>query len=94
MKLAIVPDYWWFANVSAIFKKGFKASYYPPVSLMSLCCKVQEHIITSNIQKHLQEYDILTECQHGFRARPSCETQLMTFVHELAEATNKEDRLM
>ena len=57
-----VPDDWRSANVSAIFKKGdrFKASNYRPVSLTSLCCKVQEHIITSNILKHLEEHDILT----------------------------------
>ena len=87
----IVPDDWRSANVSAIFKKGdrFKASNYRPVSLTSLCCKVQEHIITSNILKHLEEHDILTDCQHGFRARRSCETQLVTLVHELAEATDR-----
>ena len=86
-----VPDDWRSANVSAIFKKGdrFKASNYRPVSLTSLCCKVQEHIITSNILNHLEEHDILTDCQHGFRARRSCETQLVTLVHELAEATDR-----
>ena len=49
------------ANVSAIFKKGdhFKASNYRPVSLTSLCCKIQEHIVTSNILRHLEEHDIL-----------------------------------
>ena len=31
-------------------------------------------MITSNVLKHLESYDILTDCQHGFRARRSCET--------------------
>ena len=86
-----VPDDWRSANVSAIFKKGdrFKASNYRPVSLTSLCCKIQEHIITSNILRHLEEHSILTDCQHGFRARRSCETQLVTLVHELAEAIDR-----
>ena len=86
-----VPDDWRSTNLSAIFKKGdrFKASNYRPVSLTSLCCKVQEHIITSNILKHLEEHDILTDCRHGFRARRCCETQLVTLVHELAEATDR-----
>ena len=85
------PDDWRSANVSAIFKKGdrFKASIYRPVSLTSLCCKIQEHIITSNILRHLEERDILMDCQHGFRARRSCETQLVTLVHELAEAIDR-----
>jgi hypothetical protein len=62
--------YWRTANVTAIFKKGerYKASNYRPVSLTSLCCKVQEHIIVSSILKHLDAHQILTDCQHGFSA--------------------------
>ena len=58
------------ANVTAIFKKGdrFNASNYRPVSLTSLCCKLQEHIIVSSTLKHLVHHKILTDCQHGFRA--------------------------
>ena len=80
-----IPNDWRTANVTAIFKKGerYKASNYRPVSLTSLCCKVQEHIIVSSILKHLDAHQILTDCQHGFRARRSCETQLLTLAHEL-----------
>ena len=86
-----VPDDWRSANITPVFKKGdrFKASNYRPVSLTSLCCKIQEHIITSNILRHLDDNSILTDCQHGFRARRSCETQLLTLAHELAESIDK-----
>jgi hypothetical protein len=82
-----VPKDWKYANVIAIFKKRdrFKASNYRPVSLTCLCCKVQGHILTSNILKHLDRNTILTDCQHGFRARRGCETQLLTLTHELAK---------
>jgi hypothetical protein len=80
-----IPNDWRTANVTAILTKGerYKASNYRPVSLTSLCCKVQEHIIVSSILKHLDAHQILTDCQHGFRARRSCETQLLTLAHEL-----------
>jgi hypothetical protein len=80
-----IPNDWRTTNVTAIFKKGewYKASNYRPVSLTSLCCKVQEHIIVSSILKHLDAHQILTDCQHWFRARRSCETQLLTLAHEL-----------
>ena len=39
----------------------------------------------SNILKHLDEQNILVDCQHGFRAKRSCETQLLTLAHELAD---------
>ena len=70
-----VPLDWRSANVTAIFKNGdrFKASNYRPVSLTSLRCKLQGHIIVSSTLKHLEHHKILTDCQHGFRARRSCE---------------------
>ena len=87
-----VPRDWRIANVAAIFKKGekYKASNYRPVSLTSLCCKVQEHIITSSVLNHLDEHQVLTDCQHGFRARRSCETQLLTLAHELVSGLDKQ----
>ena len=50
-----VPDDWRHANVSPVFKKGEKydAANYRPVSLAGICCKTLEHILVSNINKHL-----------------------------------------
>ncbi|KAK3085493.1 hypothetical protein FSP39_004174 [Pinctada imbricata] len=80
-----VPDDWRHANVIPIFKKGEKylASNYRPVSLTCICCKLLEHIVVSNILNHLDHFDILVDCQHGFQAKRSCETQLLTLCHEL-----------
>ena len=36
--------------------------------------------------KHLDRNTILTDCQHDFRARRNCETQLLTLTHELAKS--------
>ena len=81
---------WRMANVTAIFKKGekYKPSIYRFVSMTCICCKIQEHI-TSNVFKHLDEHNILTDCQHGFRARRSCETQLLTLADELVSGLDK-----
>ena len=78
-----VPDEWRQANVSPVFKKGEKydAANYRPVSLTCICCKTLEHILVSNINKHLALDSILADCQHGFRSQRSCETQLVQFVH-------------
>ena len=80
-----VPDDWRPANVSAVFKKGEKydAANYRPVSLTCICCKTLEHILVSNIDKHLALDSILADCHHGFRSRRSCETQLVQFVHDI-----------
>ena len=50
-----VPDDWRQANVAPVFKRGekYNAANYRPVSLTCICCKTLEHIIVSNINKHL-----------------------------------------
>ena len=70
---------------SPVFKKGEKydAANYRPVSLTCICCKTLEHILVSNINKHLALDSILADCQHGFRSQRSCETQLVQFVHDI-----------
>ena len=80
-----VLDEWRQANVSPVFKKGEKydAANYRPVSLTCICCKTLEHILVSNINKHLALVSILADCQHGFRSQRSCETQLVQFVNDI-----------
>ena len=72
--------------MTPIFKKGdrSKAANYRPVSLTCISCKLMEHVISSNLMKHLEEHSILTDAQHGFRKRRSCESQLLSTVHDLA----------
>ena len=80
-----VPDEWRQVNVSPVFKKGEKydAANCRPVSLTCICCKTLEHILVSNINKHLALDSTLADCQHGFRSQMSCETQLVQFVHNI-----------
>ena len=77
--------------MTAIFKKGTRhdAVNCRPVSLTSLCCKLLEHVIVSKTVKHLERHNILNDCQHGFRAKRSCETQILTLYHELAASLDK-----
>ena len=74
------------AFVVPIFKKGEKhvPSNYRPASLTSIACKVLEHIAYSSVMRHCDKNQILTDKQHGFRARRSCETQLISTLQEIA----------
>ena len=56
---------------------------YRPISLTCVCCKLFEHIVCSHIHKHLDSNNILTTLQHGFRSRHSCESQLVTTIHDI-----------
>ena len=86
-----LPSDWRRANVVPIFKKGSRCepSNYRPVSLTSVCCKLLEHIICRYMRNHLEEHDILSPLQHGFRRRHSCETQLVITVDDITKEYDK-----
>ena len=44
-----------------------------------------EHIVASNLTKHLANFNILFELQHGFREKRSCETQLVMLVDKISK---------
>ena len=64
---------------------GLWACNYRPVSLTCVPCKLFEHIVCSYIMSHLDEYKILSDRQHAFRKRHSCETQLITVINDWAK---------
>ncbi|KAL8614200.1 hypothetical protein ACOMHN_026417 [Nucella lapillus] len=86
-----VPEDWRTAHVTPVYKKGehYKASNYRPISLTSVPCKIMEHVIVSNVMGHLESSNILTPHQHGFRKKPSCETQLLELSDQLTSNLDK-----
>ena len=86
-----VPQDWRDANIVPLFKKDERhlASNYRPVSLTSITCKILKHIVHSNIMDHFDKNTILTNAQHGFRKKRSCESQLIVTIHEIASKLEK-----
>ena len=86
---ANILDEWWKVLVTPIFKGGkkdhFKTENYRPISLTSKKCEVLEHIIHRNIISHVDQQRMLTDVQHEFHKRQSCETQLIKTVNDLAK---------
>jgi hypothetical protein len=83
-----IPDDWLIANIFPLHKKGPKdlPENYRPISLTSVCSKVMEHIIHSCICRFLEENQVLTPRQHGFRSGHSCETQLILSINDWAKS--------
>jgi hypothetical protein len=86
-----VPSDWNYANVTPVFKKGDKHNpgNYRPISITCIACKLLEHIFVSNMMQHLETNNILYELQHGFRAKRSCESQIISLIHELSQNNDK-----
>ena len=90
-----VPQDWREASVVPLFKKGDKhqPANYRPVSLTSVVCKLLEHVVHSSVMKHFETHSILKDNQHGFRKKRSCETQLITTIHEIASNIAQKDQV-
>jgi len=58
------------------------------VSLTSQICKTLEHILVSQIIKHLETNDILMDVQYGFKGMRSCESQLFLTIDDFARAVD------
>ena len=86
-----IPKEWSLANKCPLFKKEDRslACNYRPVSLTCVPCKLLEHIVCSNIMAHLDEHNFLSDGQHAFRKRHSCETQLITVINDWAKILDK-----
>ena len=81
-----VPQEWRDAHIVPVFKKGerHQPSNYRPVSFTSVVSKTMEHIIHSSIMRFYDNHKILHDCQHGFRSKRSCETQLIGTLQSIA----------
>ena len=90
-----VPLQWKKAHVVPIFKKGSRsdAAYYWPISLTSILCKLCEHIIYCAIIRHLDDNNILSDSQHCFRQRRSCDSQLILTVQDLARGLDDKSQI-
>ena len=86
-----VPAEWHHALVTPVYKKGDKhsPSNYHPVSLTVVCCKLLEHIVCNHVLTHLEENNLFTTLQHGFRRGHSCKTQLLLTYDDLIRSFDK-----
>ena len=89
LKQEALPQDWLHASIDPVYKGGNKdrssAENYRPVSLTSICCKIMVHIIYSNIMNHPQTNKILSDVQHGFRNKRSCESQLLLTTNDFCQ---------
>ena len=94
IKEGSVPQDWRDAEVTPIYKKGTKTDpgNYRPVSLTSIVCKILESFIRDTIQIHMEQNKLYSTCQHGFRRKKSCTSQLLEvmedFTHFMDEREN------
>lgn len=82
----IVPHDWKVGKIVPVPKPG--SSSYRPISLTSVCSKIMEHIIHSQIANFLTSVKFFHPNQHGFQRGLSCDTQLALFIHDLSASVD------
>ena len=73
--------------IAPIFKKGdkTKSANYRPVSLTSHLIKIYERVVRKQMATFLEDGNLLSTSQHGFRKGRSCLTQLLHHYDNLLQ---------
>src|ERR1700721_1497227 len=68
-----LPNRWKIANVTPIFKKGSPSEpgNYRPISITSICCKLFESGIKTELMHYLLENSLISTSQHAFLSNRS-----------------------
>ena len=82
-----LPGSWKVSRVTPIFKKGSKyvPLNYRPVCLNSVPCKCLERLIAKKLSEYLEENNILSEHQFGFRAGRSTVDQMVLVYDSISK---------
>ena len=81
----VVPEYWKYAIVKPVFKKGNRSSLdnYRPVSLTCSSSKIAEKVIMRQMIDYLESNNLLAQNQAGFREKRSTTTQMCETVSKM-----------
>ena len=91
LNIGQVPKRWKEAEVIPIFKKDARSdpNNYRPVSLTATCCKIMETVIRDSLLSYLENNNMISDNQHGFRPNRSYVTQLLEVIHDWSQALDK-----
>ena len=62
-------------------------------SLTSVACKTMEHVLVSQLTKHLKLNSVLTNNQFGFRQCHSCESPHFVTVNDIARTISNKSQV-
>ena len=87
MQTGEVPRIWKNAVVIPIFKKGASSDprNYRPISLTCVGGKIFETVIKKELVPFLERKELLSENQHGFRAKHSTLVNLLEGLNQWTE---------
>lgn len=93
IKTGIYPDMWKRAKLIPVYKGDSQVNRgnYRPISILAVVSKILERHVSISYSYYLNDNNIFSNCQHGFRAYHSCETSLITILESLLTTTEQGD---
>ncbi|PFX23172.1 putative RNA-directed DNA polymerase from transposon X-element [Stylophora pistillata] len=87
-----LPYEWETADITPLHKKYSKepAENYRPISLLTITSKVLERCVSTRFYDHVK---LINHLQHGFMKNRLCVTQLLSVLHAIGEALDKNIQL-
>lgn len=87
LQLGVLPSLWLTSLVVPLYKSKSRYSplNYRPVSLTSVCCKSMERVIVSQLMGYLEDNDLISPHQFGFRRSRSTEDQLILAYTDVSD---------
>ncbi|XP_046976468.1 uncharacterized protein LOC124542576 [Vanessa cardui] len=91
LKSAQVPKAWKIANVQPVPKKSSRTdpANYRPIAITCILCKGLERVLNNKLQAYLEDNDLLSDQQYGFRRNRSTGDLLVYATHIWGEAMDK-----
>jgi hypothetical protein len=76
------------AKVWPIYRKGGKQeiSNYRPISILPVSSKILETLIYKRVVTFLNNHNVISEAQNGFRENKSTNTATQTFIEDIQKA--------
>ena len=91
LQTGIVPSNWKVAQVIPLYKKGDKTEpcSYRPISILPILRKVPERSVHYQLVNYLEQNNLLSVRQYGYRKKRSTELATAYLVDEIRKAADK-----
>ena len=90
-RLSYTPPEWKRSRIIPIFKSGDKelVSNYRPIALLSTMSKILEKEMSYQMWRHLEQNQIISNQQYGFKRKCCCEHLLIDLMDKVFKSKNK-----
>lgn len=91
IRQSVFPAMWKTAQITPIFKSDdpTNVSNYRPIAILPTVSKLLEKTSYNQLISYLEDNNLLSDCQHGFRPLRSTMSALLLFTEQIRASLNK-----